>query len=158
MANHFENFKKYAFRLELLQEYNVDGEKESIKEFLKTGKVSEDKDWTNLIKSAISRGAFMERVHVIILPISKYLKYEIEAYKANIEAGEKVSFMLKEEFDKINTKINHDFWLFDDKIVLKMNYDLSGKFKGFEEIKNASEFVKLKDITLLKSKPISELK
>jgi len=121
MANHFENFKKYAFRLELLQEYNVDGEKESIKEFLKTGKVSEDKDWTNLIKSAISRGAFMERVHVIILPISKYLKYEIEAYKANIEAGEKVSFMLKEEFDKINTKINHDFWLFDDKIVLKMN-------------------------------------
>jgi len=37
--DYFNKFTKYAFRLELLQKYDVDEEKESLNEFLKTGKV-----------------------------------------------------------------------------------------------------------------------
>ena len=161
--DYFNKFTKYAFRLELLQKYDVDEEKESLNEFLKTGKVLENKsnrDWANIIKNSLKRGAKMERVHIIKTPLSDYLKYEIEAYKLNIKAGEKISFVLKGDFDKVNKRIiNQDFWLFDDKIVLTMNYNSHGKFKGFTELtKNINKFIKFKNELLLKSKPIEELK
>ncbi len=58
----------------------------------------------------------------------------------------------QEEFDKIETNINSDFWLFDDKIVLKMNYDAEGRFLGFTEIReNIGEFIELKKRLLMQA-------
>ena len=60
---------------------------------------------------------------------------------------------------KINSEINCDFWLFDDKIVLKINYNSEDRFLGFEEMnENISEYIKLKDKLLSIAKPIGKLK
>jgi len=148
MLNYFKSFNRYAFRLELLQAYDVSREQEDFNFFLKTGKInsSNNSSWHEIIQSAIKRNAKFQRVRVIQEPLSKYLQYEFEHYKSNIKAGDKVFLLKKEEFKKLNSDINFDFWLFDDEIVLKMNYDSSGKFLGFEVLNtNIEPFIKLKN-------------
>lgn len=158
MEEYFKNFKKYAFRLELLQEYDVEEEKEAIKKFLKSNKIEPDKEWINIIKKARRRKAIMHRARVIKLPLMDYLKFEIKAYQFNIASGENIYFIYQEEFDKLNSEINYDFWLFDDKIVLKMNYNNKGKFMGFVKIKSdIDKYIKFKDRLLSIAKPMKEL-
>lgn len=160
MIDYFINFKKYAFRLELSQKYTIETEKHFLEHFLKTGKFkSEMMDkWTQLIKSNIKRGVSMQRVHVIKKPLSDYLRFEFESYKLTTKSGEKVFLLPQEEFDKIKTHINSDFWLFDDKIVLKMSYDKEGRFLGFNEIRdNIGEFIELKDKLLMQAKRLEDL-
>lgn len=161
MEKYFRAFKKYAFRLELLQEYYIIEEKESFELFLKKGEIIQDsasKEWTSIIENAKKRGAKMQRVHIIKFPLSDYLKYEIEYYKINMKAGEDICFVLDKEYQKIKNKINHDFWLFDDKIALKINYDTKGKYLGFEEIKKeTSKYINLKNKLLSIVTPIGKL-
>ncbi|GBE20136.1 MAG TPA: hypothetical protein ENG87_05570 [Candidatus Pacearchaeota archaeon] len=160
MLRYFKNFKKYAFRLELLQEYKVDGEKKDFEDFLKTGKIKKeynDEEYL-IIKNAKDRNASMSRVHVFELPLTDYLKFEFKMYKFNELAGEKIFLLDKLDFEKINSNINFDFWLFDDKIVLKMNYDKEGRFLGFEEIRtDLRKFIELKDKLLSISKALKSI-
>lgn len=159
VRKYFESFKKYAFRLELLQKYNVKEEKESFAQFLKTGEISSEAnaEWHALIRATGARGARMERVHVITLPLSDYLKYEIAHYTFNKQAGEHIKLLKKEEFDGLSPEILFDFWLFDDEIVLKMNYDATGKFLGAEEIKeNIEPFIQLKNKALARATDFQE--
>ncbi|MDD5331778.1 MAG: hypothetical protein PHE43_03070 [Candidatus Nanoarchaeia archaeon] len=148
MLNHFKNFKKYAFRLELLQEYNIPNERKHFIKFLKT-KIytpSTNSEWIKLIKSANKRKAKISRVHVIELPLSDYLKFEIRYYKINKNAGEQVFLLNKDKFKKIKPNIKSDFWLFDDEIVLKMKYDKQGRFLGYKEIKrDIQKYIDLKN-------------
>jgi len=154
MLKYFKNFKKYAFRLELLQRYDVEDEKESFLKFIDSGKVLNiNSDWYKLIKESIKRNVVIQRVHVVKLPLSDYIKFEVGIYKKNIKAGEEVSLIDLDQFNKLNLGINFDFWLFDDEIVLKMNYDKNGKFLNFEEIhENIDKFVNIKNILLSQSK------
>ncbi len=136
MKDYFNKFKKYAFRLELLQSYSVEQEKKDFMKFLKDGKVSKDenKEWYETIKNAKSRGAIIQRVHVISFPLSDYIKFEMEAYRYNMKEGEQIFTIPYRKFLKLMPKIKKDFWLFDDKIV-KIN-----------------DYIELKDILLSKAK------
>lgn len=157
MKDPFLNFKKYAFRLELLQEYDVPEEKESFGRFLRTGEVKDDNrdEWASIIQSAISRGATMNRVHVIKEPLSDYIRFELTAYKFNIKEGEKVFLLSQKEFDELKMSINSDFWLFDDELVLEMNYDKKGKFIESRELrKDIKSFIKLKAKLLQLARPL----
>ncbi len=159
METFFNNFKKYAFRLEILQEYNVDEEKEDFVIFLRTGKVNKkiNNRWHKIITAAKKRGAVIKRVHVVELPLSDYLKYEIQHYKLNCDKGEEIFIILKDEFENLKSKINYDFWMFDDEIVLKINYDSKGRFLGFDEIKNDIHcFKELKNNLLHKAIKLKE--
>ena len=85
----------------------------------------------------------MSRVHLIESPVSKYLKFELEAYKLNSKVGENIYLLDKDKYD--NT-INYDFWLFDDEIVLKMTYDKNGSFIKIEEItKDINKYIEVKN-------------
>lgn len=152
MLKYFENFNEYAFRLELLQKYSVESELKSFSDFFDNGKIDPNKNlrWHKIISGAKQRGAIINRVHVIRLPLSDYLKYELEEYKFNIIAGENIFLLNKNDFE---SDINFDFWLFDDKIVLKMNYNQNGEFLSFEKItKDISKYIKLKNKLLAVSK------
>jgi len=112
-------------------------------------------DWQKILKNANKRRAKIKRVHVFKKPLSEYIKFEIESYKLNIKEGEEIYTIDKIDFDDLKLKIDFDFWLFDDNIVLKMYYDKGGKFLGFEEIPtNLNNFINIKNILLSKSKPL----
>lgn len=151
MINYFKNFKKYAFRLELLQKYDVYEEKDDFNNFLKTGKINVDlSEWSNIVKSAVLRNAVMNRVHVVRYPLSDYLRYEFLGYKYNLDFGENIFILDSKEY---NNEINSDFWLFDDEILLELKYDFNGKYLGYTELKdNIQKYIDLKNELLNKAK------
>ena len=96
----------------------------------------------------------MQRVHLIQFPISLYVLFEIEAYKKNIEAWEEIFYI---PFEKCSVEVKSDFWIFDDSIVLKMNYDKDGRFVNFEEINDCSSYLQVKKFLLENKRNIEEL-
>ena len=156
MQNYFNSFKKNAFRVEILQSYDVSEEQDAYDYFLLNRKLPEwsQDEWLNIIKQAKARWATMQRVHLIQFPISQYLSFELEEYKNNIKAWEKIFYI---HFENCSIKIESDFWIFDDNTVLKMNYDKNASFINFEEIKDVTTYLKIKKYILENKKDIEEL-
>ncbi len=130
----FESFKKSAKRLEILQEFSIEGgEKEQYENYCNGEKVcefAELKEWNNLIKMQTEKGKKIERIRVVKNPVSKYIKFEIElGYISSQKCGQEVDFISFEKFNKINkTNINNEFWIFDDEIIFEMIYNEKGEF------------------------------
>lgn len=156
MLNYFNSFKKNAFRVEILQSYDVSEEQDAYDYFLINKELPEwsQDEWLNIIKQAKTRWATMQRVHLIQFPISQYLSFELEEYKNNIKAWEEIFYI---PIEKCSIKIESDFWIFDDTTVLKMNYDNDGAFINFEEIEDISPYLEIKNYLLENKKNIEEL-
>ena len=149
MMQYFNTFKKFAFRLELLQEYDVKEETESFAKFMSTGIPTNFPEWEDIIKKANDRGAQMSRVHVLTFPLSDYLKYELSCYKNNENAGEKILLINGSHYNELGLNKITDFWIFDDNIVLKMRYSKEGKFLGFETITtDIDDYIQTKNLLL----------
>jgi hypothetical protein len=135
-GNYFDNFKKSAFRLELLSSYNIPEEKESYNLFLNG--ITEppkdfNKEWYETLSSAKHRKKEISRVRVIDGRLTNYIKFEILwAYKRSILEGEDIGFILRPEIDIFQTPVPilKDFWLFDEADCFLMEYDYVGTFLG----------------------------
>ena len=157
----FKNFKKEAFRLELLKTYCVEEEQESFQKF-KKGITFIDynmDEFCKFIARMIKEGKSLLRIHIIPNKLNNYLRFEIQtAYIPQLKSGSRIylldkqtySKILKENFDNKFKPI--DFWLFDDKHLVEMFYGPNGNFIKEIFIKNKdmfSNYLKLKE-TLLK--------
>ena len=118
----FEMFTEEAFRLETLPIYDVEEEKEAIKEFKNTGKIINniDQEWMDLLKI----GKPVKRLRLLSNPLSNYEIFELEAYKSNLKYGEDIRIVNRDNF---NEELQ-DFWIFDMKWIGIMKYDHDGKF------------------------------
>jgi len=156
MLKYFNSFQKSAFRVEILQRYNVDEEREAYEFFMKNKKVPDWlwEDWRDIVRQAESRWAIMQRVHLIQFPISSYVLFEMEAYKKNVEVWEEIFYLPSEN---CSIEVNSDFWIFDDNVVLKMFYDEDGCFLKFEEMENAGSYLQIKNYLLKNKRNIEEL-
>jgi len=154
MIHYFQNFKYSAFRLELLQNYSITSEQTSYYYFTQHQKINSiyHQDRYDIITTARQRWAIMERVHIIEKPFSPYLLYEIEAYKHNIQHGEKIFLLDNSDYNK---SIDHDFRLFDDEIVIKMYYNKQWEFVWYDEITdpdNIQKYIQCKNNLLWNKK------
>ena len=156
MLKYFNSFQKSAFRVETLQRYNVDEEMEAYEFFMKNKEVANWlwKDWRDIVRQAKSRWAIMQRVHLIQFPISSYVLFEMEIYKKSVEAWEEIFYI---PFERCSVEVKSDFWIFDDSIVLKMNYDEYGRFINFEEINDCIYYLQVKKFLLKNKRNIEEL-
>ncbi|KAB7849231.1 DUF6879 family protein [Streptomyces mobaraensis] len=129
----FETFERTAFRLETLDEYDVEEEREEIARFL----AGEDMgpDWADnpWVRSMTDKGKHLSRVHVLRSPLTDYLRYELSAYPGNIKAGEVIGIVDLSE-QTVPGLPDHDFWLFDDRDVYRMHYTEAGRFAGAEPL------------------------
>jgi len=156
LTEYFE-FSKTARRLELLPTYNVKGDG-NYRIFIETGKLPPRIDgWPELLERITSQGKTIERVRYIPY-LSDYIEYELEAYKQNVRAGEKINFIKPEDIDSHDLDGVSDFWIFDDIKCIEMNYSEEGHFLGFTEIADDQTHTYLTLYQKLKSqgKDISE--
>jgi hypothetical protein len=140
----FTAFRYTAYRLETLQAYDVPQEEESLAAFLAGEPVSfgPSKDgWTAVVASAVAAEKSMRRVHVAEEPLSDYLRYEMESYRPNAEAGEDVR-ILPVAPGRWPDLPRRDYWLFDSVDLWLMEYDEGGHFLGAELVTDAGEVVK----------------
>jgi hypothetical protein len=72
----------------------------------------------------------MQRVHVVPRRLTPYLRFEIEwGYLYSAEAGEEILLLPHDSPDQVfGTWPPHDFWVFDDRIHVRMHYDEAGGF------------------------------
>lgn len=127
----FETFERTAFRLETLEAYDIEEEREEIARFLAgedMGPEWSDNPW---VRSMTDKGKHVSRVHVFRSPLTDYLRYELAAYPGNIEAGEEIGIIDLSE-QTVTGLPDHDFWLFDDRDVYRMHYTEAGGFVGAE--------------------------
>ncbi|MGH3834478.1 MAG: DUF6879 family protein [Pseudonocardiaceae bacterium] len=110
-----EKLTDEAFRLETRQRYNVPYEEPLIRAFEEGGPQPENESVTQHIESVNSLRAAGKRdyrVHVLELPLTPYLRYELDAYRDNVETGEEI-FIADRAWHPDLAKLTEDFMLLD---------------------------------------------
>jgi len=126
----FDNIQRSWFRLETLQNYAVDYERAEYDQFLATGDLDRPLgEWQHMIRRHTNAGRCLQRVHVVVEPLTDYLRYELAAYIQNSEAGEDIRLIPVRGDDwPPDLPLGDDFWLFDETEVWDMHYDTQGQF------------------------------
>ncbi len=114
-ADLFATFRESAFRLETLQHY-VLAEDEPRRRAFKEGRPLPPRpgktESMQMVRDAVAAGKRVHRVHLVDLPLSDYVRYELAVYPENIEAGEDVRIALRTAHPDLSD-LGTDFWLFD---------------------------------------------
>ncbi len=136
--DYLKSANKSLFRFESLQDYKIDGEDTSDEGM---------KDWWSFVASKTKAGVKMQRVRLVILPITNYTKMELEIHKKSKTFGDDIQIIEEDKFKSLQIK-QEDFWLIDDLVCLKMNYSALGEYIGFTLENNVDTYIKVKNSLL----------
>ena len=97
----------------------------------------------------------MQRIRVI-RELTDYIRFEMGwGYPPNVAAGEDIRiFELKAGNEAL--PVEHDFWLFDDRIAVRMDYTSDGAFIGPVEATNVETYRRARDLLLRWAVPFRE--
>lgn len=162
----FKSLSSSAFRFELLQEFDVGHENEAIEIFrsgVKTPPLSMyEGEWLDGIRTMVKEGKSVQRARYVVEPLTEYTAWELWAYATNVDAGEEIRVLsdLGALSSLPSVPIFKDYWLFDDEIVVLMEYDLRGTFLGCSRVKEqyVAPYVALKNEALDKSMLLQQSK
>ncbi len=133
MEKAWKNATDNIFRLEAIPEYNVSEDLISFEKW-KQGKADLDQasiNWLENLNKTKERRVKMQRVRVVPLPLSDYVKYEIDFWKHSTQNGEEILFLEEKEYERLIQSLNFkpkDFWMFDDRVLIIFHYDKTGNF------------------------------
>lgn len=159
--------EKEFFKLETLQVYDASfspgweefcrGEIEQTRKLLRELLINDPARPYEKIKEKKIK---FRRLHIVELPLSKYLYYEIESYHISLELGEEIFFISKQEVNMLEKPVEpQDLLLFDDKIVILQYYNSKGEYQygelldGWEEVR---PYILLKQQLLSHALPMNE--
>jgi len=133
-----ERLTRSAFRLELLDSYEVEADGGDFARYLQgepSPTAERKQPWLDRLRREHEAGILNQRVHVLSTPLSDYLRYECEwGYEPNVAAGEDVRIVDLTEHPAPDGIVDHDFWLIDDRYAIRMHYDDNGRFVGAEPV------------------------
>jgi hypothetical protein len=154
-----------AFRLETRQEYDVPAESAQFRAFMEGRPLPSDPriDRSMQVGRAVaSRGVLLHRVHVLDLPLTTYLRYELAAYSENIATGEAVRIAIRSWHPSLG-ELTEDFALFDPgsghEAMVWMRYDPLGHLVDRDYSDDPSDLalaIRQRDVALAHSVPLSE--
>ncbi len=114
-AELLETFRESAFRLETLQYYEL-AEDEPRRHAFREGRPLPPRPGKTgsmrLVRNAVASGRRVHRVHVVELPLSEYVRYELAVYPENLACGEEVHIAVRSDHPDL-AGLSTDFWLFD---------------------------------------------
>lgn len=156
----FTGFTRSAFRLEGLQHYAEPAEAEAVARFLAGQDPQVDLSWwLGLVKGHISADRSMSRVRLIEEPPTDYTRFELYCYPIMAEAGDDIR-IISGAPDTVRRGLPfHDFWLFDDRNVWVLTYDLDGTFVCAElhdDPQTVADHRRWRDVALAQSIPVGE--
>lgn len=129
----FDAHNREAFRLETRQSYGVESERAEYEHFLSTGEldIPDTDQWLVRLRNFQQTGRWVGRVHVLTRPLTDYLRYEFALYGFTVRAGEDVRVLDVTGMPEPGLP-KQDFWLFDERAVVLMEYDDDGNQLGRE--------------------------
>ncbi|WP_329120228.1 DUF6879 family protein [Streptomyces sp. NBC_01465] len=130
----FTTFEHSAFKMETLDYYDVDGEREELAAFLAGEPMPDSWQDNPWVRAMTDVGKTLTRVHIVRSPLTDYLRFELGwGYPGNVKAGEDIRILDIAE-KTVADLPDHDFWLFDDARVYRMHYTDTGGFLGAEPL------------------------
>ncbi len=151
-----------VFRLEAQPRYAVPAESAQLRAFTEGRPLPFDPEVDRsmqVIRTAVAR---IHRVHVVDLPLTPYLRYEMAAYQENIEAGEAVSIAVRAWHPDL-AALTEDFVLFDPgsdhQAMVWMRYDDRGQLTGRDYSADPADLAlasRHRDVALAHAVPLRE--
>ncbi|HKN52137.1 MAG TPA: hypothetical protein VJX66_06545 [Amycolatopsis sp.] len=142
----FDSFEHTAFRLEVRERYNVSYEQEHFRRFL-AGSPDPDerradyaKSWHVMLRRVRAAGCTFRRVRVVSLPPSDYNRYGLWSSQFTVADGDDIRYL---DRAKASPELpDHDFWLFDSRTLVRMNFDEDDRPLRHEIVEDPAEIVK----------------
>lgn len=156
----WQTMRRSAFRMETLQTYAVPQEDPAWRAFNEgqplPRRTPDNNPWLRRVAGMRSAGQRLWRVHVVDIPLSRYVQFELEGYQDNAAAGEEI--YIAERNDDL-ADLTSDWWLFDDTRLVLMDYSLEGVFLGATDPPagtDISEYVRRRDRALQYAEPLGD--
>lgn len=142
----YDRFTSTAFRLETLPEYRVPSEQDAFAEFL-AGRPRPERSirtepfLARIALTTLTQGKSWSRVHILDLPLSDYLRYELAGYIESQAAGEQIRILDRAEHPRLGCDV--DFWLFDADtdapFAHVQDYAADGTYLGARQVTEPDE-------------------
>jgi uncharacterized protein DUF6879 len=156
----WDDFKRSAWRLETQQTYTMPDEQKDLARFLAGEPEERDaeyEEWYNQIRSWAAVGKSISRVRLVRRPLTDYQRYIFAwGVPANVDAGENVRVL--DITDEDFGLPAQDFWIFDDSIVVHLNFNADGTLINHELIDepDMAKYRAWQETALKYSAPFSE--
>lgn len=147
----FNGFASTVIRIETLQQYTVDEETQRIRAFLRGDPRPErsvrTSSWLARIATSTVAGKSWRRVHVVDVPLSDYLRYELVGYIESQACGEEIRIVERAP-ELAAAQAMGDFWLFDadspEAFAVEMHYGQEGRWLGAEHVTEPAHCARLR--------------
>lgn len=131
---YFDAIRAEAFRLEALPAYAVSSESSSLHAYLAGEPYQRSQAgqaFKEFIRSQVDAGITWRRVRVVRGPLSDYERWECEwGYAVNEELGYPTFMLDLTETPRSPILPDYDWWMLDERVVLRFHYDGNGSFLG----------------------------
>jgi hypothetical protein len=97
-------------------------------------------EWLDLVREASAAGRRFARVRVVTVPLTDYSRFGVWCAQFTNGAGEDIRYLPREQADAAGLA-KHDYWLFDSKTLVRMDFDDNDAFLGSELIYDPAEVV-----------------
>lgn len=155
-----ENFRSSAFRLEVQQAYSMQDELDDLKAFLSGAPRPEgyNEEWHEFVRTVTAGGRTMQRVKLLRRPYTDYTRFVMGwAVPGNVEAGEDYRIVDLPPGGTVPLP-EQDFWLFDDELVVHLDFDPEGVLLGIELVEDPdlAHYRRLRDLGLQLGTPFRD--
>jgi hypothetical protein len=97
--------------------------------------VDHNAGWHKTVRAAVAAGKTIGRVRVVRQPLTEYQRYQFDwGVPGNIEAGEDIRVLDLTELELDLPR--QDFWLFDDSLVVDLNFNTDGTLVNVDQLEN----------------------
>lgn len=156
----FRTFEHTAWRLETRRGYASDREDATYSEFVETGGITLDYDdeWSRNIRRQVLAGKTIGRVRVVDEPPTEGQLFLLADSPRNTAAGEDIRCLTRSEADA-RLLPAEDFWIFDSRMVARLNFDDQDVFHDVEIITEPTEvlrYCQLRDVAVHGAVPCGE--
>jgi hypothetical protein len=96
--------------------------------------------WLDMLRAATAEGRHFARVRVVSQPLTDYNRFGLAVSRHNNAAGENIRYLARDQA-RVAGLPDHDYWLFDSRLLVRMHFDDADVFVGGEVIEEPTEIV-----------------
>ncbi|MFI0470306.1 DUF6879 family protein [Saccharopolyspora sp. 5N102] len=155
----FDNCQRSAWRFECQPTYAMQREQDNLNRWRAGEPKPEGHNaaWHETVREIATSGRAIGRVRTVRQPLTEYQRFQLAwAIPGNIAAGEDIRIL-----DLTNLDLDlpsHDFWLFDESLVVDLNFNPDGTLLNIDQRENPdlTQYLKWRDTALSHAVSLSE--